>query len=88
LSAQQPDFSVWSFCFAKGQLPRDFLEGAPVGSNQGLLETPMVYSVIVAPAPAGRREAFIVDTGFASGKSMTGRSFADFETPRETLAKI
>jgi hypothetical protein len=38
-----PDFSVWSFCYAKGQVPRDFIEGAPVGSNQGLLPIPMVY---------------------------------------------
>jgi N-acyl homoserine lactone hydrolase len=86
--APQPDFSVWSFCFAKGQVPRDFVEGAPVGSNQGLLPIPMVYSVIAAPARSGRREAFIVDTGFAAGKSMTGRSFADFEPPRDVLAKI
>ncbi len=87
-STSGPDFSVWSFCFAKGQLPRDFVEGSPVGSNQGLLQIPMVYSVIAAPPASGRREVFIVDTGFASGKSMTGRSFADFETPEEVLAKV
>ena len=87
-SARGPDFSVWSFCFAKGEVPRDFVEGTPIGSNQGLLQIPMVYSVIAAPARSGRREVFIADTGFASGKSMTGRSFADFETPRDVLAKI
>ena len=42
-TAQQVDFSIWSFCFAKGQLPRDFIEGAPVASNQGLIQVPMVY---------------------------------------------
>jgi glyoxylase-like metal-dependent hydrolase (beta-lactamase superfamily II) len=83
-----PDFSIWSFCYAKGQVPRDFIEGSPVGSNQGLLQIPMVYSVI-APAPSSaRRDVFLVDTGFASGRSMTGRQFADFETPIEILAKI
>ena len=36
----------------------------------------------------GRRRIYLVDTGFAGGKSMTGRSFADFETPVQTLAKL
>ena len=49
-----PTISIWSFCYAKGQIPRDFIEGAPVGSNQGLLQIPMVYSVI---ASAGRDRA-------------------------------
>jgi len=83
-----PDFSIWSFCYAKGEVPRDFIEGSPVGSNQGQLEIPMVYSV-VAPAPSSARpHVFLVDTGFASGRSMTGRQFADFETPAETLGKV
>ena len=82
---QSPDFSIWSFCFAKGQVPREFIEGVPVGSGQGLLQIPMVYSVIAA---ASRNDVCIVDTGFASGKSMTGRSFADFETPDAVLAKV
>ena len=81
-----PDFSIWSFCYAKGQVPRDFIEGSPVGSNQGLLQIPMVYSV-VAPLSAPR-QVLLVDTGFASGRSMTGRQFANFETPTEILAKV
>jgi N-acyl homoserine lactone hydrolase len=60
----------------------------PVGSNQGLLQIPMVYSAIVTAPSAPKREIFLVDTGFASGKSMTGRSFADFETPDAVLAKV
>ena len=83
-----PDFSIWSFCYAKGQVPRDFVEGAPVGSNQGLLQIPMVYSVIAAPAAVAQRTVLLVDTGFTSGRSMTGRQFADFETPPEILAKV
>jgi glyoxylase-like metal-dependent hydrolase (beta-lactamase superfamily II) len=82
---QSPDFSIWSFCFAKGQVPREFIEGVPVGSGQGLLQIPMVYSVI---APASRNDVFIVDTGFSTGKSMTGRTFADFESPATILAKV
>ena len=83
-----PDYSIWSFCYAKGQIPRDFIEGSPVASNQGPLQIPMVYSVI-APAPsAGRRSAILVDTGFGAARSMTGRSFADVETPEAILAKV
>ena len=83
-----PDFSIWSFCYAKGQVPRDFIEGSPVGSNQGLLQIPMVYSVVVPTPLSGRPHGFLVDTGFASGRSMTGRQFTDFEMPAEILSKI
>jgi N-acyl homoserine lactone hydrolase len=81
------DFSIWSFCYAKGQLPRDFVEGAPVGSNQGLVQVPMVYSVVTTP-PGKDRKVFLIDTGFATGRSMTGRLFADFEKPDVVLAKV
>jgi N-acyl homoserine lactone hydrolase len=82
------DYSIWSFCYAKGQLPRDFIEGAPVGSNQGMLPIPMVYSVIVTAPAAPQRAVLLVDTGFAAARSMTGRSFADFEPPAAILAKV
>lgn len=81
------DHAVWTLCFAKGRLPRDFLEGSPVASNAGLIDIPMIYSVVVSGL-GGRRKVFLVDTGFATGNSMTGRKFADFETPAQTLAKI
>lgn len=85
---QNLDYSIWSFCFAKGQVPRDFIEGSPVGSNKGLLQIPMVYSVIAASHGDRNRDVILVDTGFASGRSMTGRAFADFEEPNAILAKI
>jgi len=83
-----PDFSIWSFCYAKGQVPRDFIEGSPVGSNQGLLQIPMVYSIAAPASLSARPHVLLVDTGFASGRSMTGRQFADFETPAEILGKV
>jgi len=83
-----PDFSIWSFCYAKGQVPRDFIEGSPVGSNQGLLQIPMVYSIVAPASLSARPHVLLVDTGFASGRSMTGRQFADFETPAEILGKV
>jgi N-acyl homoserine lactone hydrolase len=82
------DHSIWSFCYAKGQLPRDFIEGSPVGSNQGMLPIPMVYTVIVTPPSAPQRSVFLVDAGFAAARSMTGRAFADFESPAAILGKV
>ena len=85
---QAADFSIWSFCYAKGEIPRDFIEGSPVASNQGLLQIPMVYSVVAPAASSARPHVFLIDTGFASGRSMTGRQFADFEAPAEVLGKV
>ena len=83
------DYSIWTLCFAKGRLPGDFVGGSPVMSNQGTFEIPMIYSAIVpATHRPGDRDVILVDTGFAGGKSMTGREFADYETPAQTLAKI
>jgi len=49
---------------------------------------PMVYSVIVSAPSSRQRSVFLVDTGFAAARSMTGRSFADFEPPGVILAKV
>lgn len=87
MSAVDFEHAVWTICFAKGRLPRDFLEGSPVASNQGLIDIPMIYSVVVSRQGSGRK-VFLVDTGFATGELMTGRKFADFEPPAVTLAKI
>jgi N-acyl homoserine lactone hydrolase len=81
------DHAIWTLCYAKGRLPRDFVEGSPVASNLGPVDIPMIYSVIQSQVD-GRRKVFLVDTGFATGESMTGRKFADFESPAVTLAKV
>ena len=59
-----------------------------MGSNQGLLQIPMVYSIVAPASLSARPHVLLVDTGFASGRSMTGRQFADFETPAEILGKV
>ena len=30
----KPDWSIWTFCYAEGRLPIDFVRGTPVASNQ------------------------------------------------------
>ena len=82
------DHSIWSFCYARGRLPADFMGGCPACSNQSLVEVPMVYSLVATHADARERRAILVDTGFSTGRSMTGRQFDDFETPPIVLAKV
>jgi glyoxylase-like metal-dependent hydrolase (beta-lactamase superfamily II) len=81
------DHSIWSFCFARGKLPADFCGGCPVCSNQGLVEVSMHYTLVATGPAADRRRLILVDTGLAGGLSMTGRPFANLETPAQTLAK-
>ncbi|MGH7035755.1 MAG: N-acyl homoserine lactonase family protein [Stellaceae bacterium] len=88
MSARRHDHSIWSFCYARGRLPADFMGGCPVCSNQGLVEVPMVYSLVASHSASHERRAILVDTGFSSGRSMTGRQFDDFETPPTVLAKV
>lgn len=79
------DYSILTFCFAKGRLPGDFVGGAPVMSNSGTFEIPMIYTLL---RPTEGDERILVDTGFRNGRSMTGRAFDAFESPEETLAKV
>jgi N-acyl homoserine lactone hydrolase len=82
------DHSLWSFCYARGRLPADFMGGCPVCSNQGMVDIAMVYSLIASGPEASRRRAILVDTGFLSGRSMTGRNFEQVEMPDSVLAKV
>jgi N-acyl homoserine lactone hydrolase len=85
---QNPDYSIWSFRYASGRMPKDFMGGCLVCSNQGTAEIPMVYSLIVSSPLSERRRVILVDTGFKSGKSMSGRNFEGFEDPRVVLEKV
>ena len=82
------DYSIWSFRYALGRLPKDFLGGCPVCSNQGMADTPMVYSLIATAPSMPERRVILVDTGFSSGISMTGSRFENVEMPRTVLAKV
>ena len=77
------DWSIWTFQFAEGRLPLDFVRGTPVASNQGFVEVPMIFSLLQSTTG----ERILVDTGFASGASMTGPGFKDFVRSDEILAR-
>jgi len=81
------DYSIWTFCYARGRLPKDFMGGCPACSNQGMVDIPMLYSLVQSAPAAPERRRILVDCGFRSGNSMTGRSFEGFETPGQVLAK-
>ncbi|MBN9487688.1 MAG: N-acyl homoserine lactonase family protein [Alphaproteobacteria bacterium] len=81
------DHSIWSFCFSRGHVPADFFGGCPVCSNKGLVEVAMNYTLIATGPSMEQRRLVMVDTGFESGVSMTGRPFENLEMPRATLAK-
>ena len=40
------DWSIWTFQFAEGRLPLDFVRGTPVASNQGTTAVPMIFSLL------------------------------------------
>src|SRR6478735_6116611 len=40
------DWSIWTFQFAEGRLPLDFVRGTPVASNQGTTPVPMIFSLL------------------------------------------
>lgn len=81
------DHSIWSYCYARGRLPKDFMGGCPICSNQGLADIPMVYSLVATPPGARAPRRVLVDCGFRGGNSMTGRRFDAVEMPAAVLAK-
>lgn len=82
------DYSIWTCCFARGELPLDFVAGSPICSNQGRIEIPFNYSIIKSAPGATPSHLVAVDTGFATGESMTGRKFSNFERPDAVLLKL
>jgi glyoxylase-like metal-dependent hydrolase (beta-lactamase superfamily II) len=78
------DWSIWSFCYATGRLPHDFLSGSPVASNRGTVPVPMIVSLL----KSSEDELVLVDTGFSAGASMTGRKFDDFVRSDDLLRRF
>jgi len=78
------DWSIWSFSYATGRLPIDFLSGSPVTSNRGTQPVPMIVSLLKSVVG----ELVLVDTGFSEGASMTGRKFDDFVRSDRLLANF
>jgi N-acyl homoserine lactone hydrolase len=82
------DYSIWNCCFARGELPRDFMGGVMINSNQGTVETPMAFTIIATAPGIVPRRVIAVDTGFEGGRSMTGNLFKRVESIPTVLAKL
>lgn len=82
------DHSIWTCAFTRGKLPVDFVGGCPVCSNQGFVEVPMAYTVVTSAPGAARRRNIMIDTGFESGISMSGKPFEGIEQHDRVLGKI
>jgi glyoxylase-like metal-dependent hydrolase (beta-lactamase superfamily II) len=82
------DYSIWNCCFARGELPVDFMGGVMINSNAGHVETPMAFSIIATAPGVVPRRVIAVDTGFEGGRSMTGNYFKKVETIPTVLAKL
>jgi len=78
------DWSIWSFCYAVGRLPYDFLNGAPGNSNRGTVDVPMLVTLL----RSAQGETILIDTGFESAGSMTGAGFANFVRSDQLLQKF
>ena len=78
------DWSIWSFCYAVGNLPYDFLSGSPIHSNQGKVDTPMLITLLRSTDG----ETILIDTGFESAGSMTGAGFANFVRSDQLLGRF
>ncbi|QIM50050.1 N-acyl homoserine lactonase family protein [Pusillimonas sp. DMV24BSW_D] len=78
------DWSIWTFCYAMGKLPYDFLSGSPVNSNRGVVDVPMLVTLLRSDDD----EFVLIDTGFATGESMTGNKFADFVRSDQLLSRF
>lgn len=77
------DWSIWTFCYAEGRLPFDFVRGTPVASNLGHTPVPMIFSLLQST----NGKLVLVDTGFSGGVSMTGPGFKDFVRSDELLRR-
>jgi len=78
-----PDWSIWTFCYAEGRLPLDFVRGTPIASNLGHTAVPMIFSLL--QSTDGRR--VLIDTGFSGGRSMTGPGFSNFVRSDQLLER-
>lgn len=81
------DYSIWSYCYARGRIPTDMMGGCPICSNQGMTDIPMLYSLLASAPAVAERRIMLVDCGFRSGDSMTGSRFQNIEMPEAVLAK-
>jgi len=90
LTGEQPptDYSIWTVAYCQADMPYDFFGGSGLMSNQGTIQIPMVYTVLVGGEVGGKKRVILVDAGFGNQDWMSRYNFFGWEDPRTVLAKI
>jgi glyoxylase-like metal-dependent hydrolase (beta-lactamase superfamily II) len=81
------DYSLWSLCYAKADMPRDFFGGAGLMSNRGTQTITMNFTLIRGGQP-GEDHHYLVDCGFKAPIWFERYPFYDWEDPRTVLEKV
>ena len=87
---EQPptDYSIWTLAYCQADMPYDFFGGSGLMSNQGTIQIPMVYTVLVGGEVGEKKRVILVDAGFGNQDWMARYNFFGWEDPRTVLAKI
>lgn len=60
------DYSIWTLAYCQADMPYDFFGGSGLMSNQGTIQIPMLYTVLVGGEVGGKRHVALVDVGFGN----------------------
>lgn len=81
------DYSLWSLCYAKADMAKDFFGGSGIMSNQGNQTIAMHYTLIRGGLP-GEDHLYLVDCGFKAPVWFERYPFYDWEDPTTILGKV
>ena len=82
------DYSIWTLAYCQADMPYDFFGGSGLMSNQGTIQIPMLYTVLVGGAQGQKKHVVLVDAGFGNQDWMSRYQFFGWEDPSTVLAKI
>ena len=87
---EQPptDYSIWTLAYCQADMPYDFFGGSGLMSNQGTIQIPMLYTVLVGGAQGRKKHVVLVDAGFGNQDWLSRYRFFGWEDPTTVLAKI
>ena len=82
------DYSIWTLAYCQADMPYDFFGGSGLMSNQGTIQIPMLYTVLVGGAQGQGKHVVLVDAGFGNQDWLSRYQFFGWEDPSTVLAKI
>jgi glyoxylase-like metal-dependent hydrolase (beta-lactamase superfamily II) len=82
------DYSIWTLAYCQAEMPYDFFGGSGLMSNKGVLQIPMLYTVLVGGEVGGTKHVVLVDAGFGNQEWMSRYQFFAWEDPVTVLGKV